>query len=111
MLTAWSDETATWESLEAGIQANGIEAVTEPDLVTGQQNTLEASTFDVTHSLQAWTSGADNHGWAFQALSNNGWDFSSSEGKAAPILTVTYSLDQTIVSNMTAGTEGGDWFL
>ena len=111
MLTAWSDATDTWQSLDAGVQADGTEAVAEPDLVTGSQKTLGASTFDVTESLRAWAGGADNHGWLFQPSSTNGWDFSSSESDEAPILTVTYSLDQDTSGNTRAGMAGGDWLL
>lgn len=111
MLTAWSEETASWSSFKSGIQANGTEAVAKPDLATGHQSSLGVSIFDVTESMQAWASGADNHGWVFRPLSDNGWDFSSSEGDAAPILTVTYNFDRDVASNTAAGMTGGDWLL
>ncbi|MFD0462849.1 family 1 glycosylhydrolase [Microvirga aerilata] len=81
MLADWSDGT-TWNSLGTGIQANGTEAAAKADLVTGQQPGSGTSTFDVTSSVQAWASGAENHGWAFLPLGENGWDFRSSEGQA-----------------------------
>jgi myo-inositol-hexaphosphate 3-phosphohydrolase len=99
LLTAWS-ETATYNSLGDGIQADGTEAVTAADLVTGGIGTLGPITLDVTNSVQAWVDGADNNGWAFLPSSNDGWDFSSSESGQVPVLTVNYTLDP--------GTPGGE---
>ncbi|MBE0489550.1 MAG: tandem-95 repeat protein [Halomonas sp.] len=89
MLQPWSD-SATWNSLENGIQADGIEAMIPSDLDTGF---IPAGTtqLDVTTSLQAWADGQANHGWAFLPLGPDGWDFHSAEGSTPPTLIVEYS--------------------
>ena len=90
MLTPWSD-TATYSSLDGGIQADDTEAAATADLVTGWVS-KGSRDFDVTTSVQAWAHGADNYGWAFLPSSSNGWDFYSSESDQAPVLTVDYTL-------------------
>jgi hypothetical protein len=89
MLLPWSD-SATWNSLESGIQADGIEAMIPNDLDTGF---IPAGTtqLDVTASLQAWVNGQANHGWALLPLGPDGWKFHSAEGSTPPTLIVEYS--------------------
>ena len=89
MLLPWSD-SATWNSLANGIQADGIEAMIPNDLDTGF---IPAGTtrLDVTTSLQAWADGQANHGWAFLPLGPDGWDFNSAEGSTPPTLIVEYT--------------------
>src|SRR5215213_5530471 len=65
MVTNWMAlPTWTWDSFGNGIQFDGTEAVTAADLNTGA---IRAGTtnLNVTQSLQAWSSGAANFGWAF----------------------------------------------
>src|SRR5215211_4357094 len=79
MLTSWTG-AATWAGFGGnGIQA-GSEAAASADLTTGRLGTLGATSFDVTASVQAWSNGALNYGWAFLPLGSNGWSFSSAEG-------------------------------
>src|SRR5215203_360278 len=84
MLTPWSG-SSTWDSVGSGIQADGTEAASTADRVTGSV-ALGTSTFDVTTSVQAWADwaarrgGTANHGWAFLPSGPDGWDFYSSEG-------------------------------
>ncbi|AXY42274.1 Ig-like domain-containing protein [Halomonas sp. JS92-SW72] len=89
MLLPWSD-SATWNSLENGIQADGIEAMIQSDLNTGF---IPAGTtrLDVTTSLQAWADGQANHGWALLPLGPDGWKFHSAEGSTPPTLIVEYT--------------------
>lgn len=94
ILTSWTEDD-TWHSLAGGIQADGSEAAATADLVTGRIGTLGPSIFDVTTSVQAWADGAENNGWVFLPSGNDGWDFSSSEGSFAPILTVEYTTGPT----------------
>jgi myo-inositol-hexaphosphate 3-phosphohydrolase len=94
MLTSWAEDD-TWTSLTGGIQADGSEAAATADLVTGRIGTLGPSIFDVTTSVQAWADGAENNGWVFLPSGNDGWDFSSSEGSLAPVLTVEYTTGTT----------------
>jgi hypothetical protein len=58
--------------------------------------------FNVTGSLQAWAAGttyqaqnAANQGWLFKAGGTDAWVFSSSDGSVRPLLTVTYTVDDT----------------
>jgi hypothetical protein len=92
MLTNWTGlPTWTWDSFGNGIQFDGAEAVAAADLTTGAVR-IGATNLDVTQSLQAWSAGATNYGWAFNPAGPDGWDFNSSEGTVAPKLTVTYEL-------------------
>jgi hypothetical protein len=98
MLVDW-DSTSTWASLGNGVQTNGTEAVATADLTTGTITTGDRA-FDVTQSLQAWTTAgstseaqnAANQGWLVKAGGTDGWDFRSSEGSVKPLLTVTYTI-------------------
>ena len=113
MLIDWSANSAwTWNSFGNGIQADGTEARSTADgtfasIGTGNQG------LDVTQSLQAWSSGAANFGWAILMDGSNGWDFSSSEGPVAPKLTVDYIITSTAgllvteTGGSTTVTEGG----
>ncbi|RIK74278.1 MAG: hypothetical protein DCC68_23430, partial [Planctomycetota bacterium] len=99
MLRRWSNSD-TWNTLSAGVSADGIEAAVEPVVVVGSGNGSAnvgsgLLTLDVTASVQAWANGAVNNGWALRWLEGggNGVDFLSSEASTAslrPKLTVTY---------------------
>ncbi|HEX2135927.1 MAG TPA: phytase [Microvirga sp.] len=93
MLTPWSGATATWTSLQGGIQADGTDAVAKSDGMTGKVGALGATTIDVTASLQAWAGGKANYGWALLPTGGDGWGFDSAEGTTKPRLAVTYTLD------------------
>jgi hypothetical protein len=75
------DSSATWDSLIAGVSADGMEASRHKDGFTF--GTIAASSsgaiFDVTDTVQAWVNGLDNHGWAFLNTGGNGWDFYTAE--------------------------------
>jgi hypothetical protein len=95
MLTDWAAlPSLTWNSLGGGVQTDGVEAAANADaslasIAAGVRN------INVTQSLQSWSNGAANHGWAFLMGGSNGWDFSSSEGPVAPKLTVDYFVPAT----------------
>jgi hypothetical protein len=93
MLIPWSDSD-TYGSLGNGIQADGVEAVSTADQVTGR-GALGSHEVDVTESVQAWAKGGANYGWAFLSSNSNGWDFFSSETSHAPALTIDYSVSST----------------
>ncbi len=87
MLQSWSD-SATWNSLGNGIQADGVEAASAPVATTGSvvNGVLQ---IDVTASLQAWRQNPTaNYGWALLSTGGNGVDFDSTEGNNAPRLIV-----------------------
>ena len=62
MLQGWS-ATSNWDSLVGGVQANGTEAVTTPDLSSSSSAT-GPHTVSVASSLAAWSAGGTNLGWA-----------------------------------------------
>ena len=87
------DNTSTWDSLDNGIQADGVEAATTADAVTGSISTGMMSV-DVTNSIQEWQENPNsNHGWAILASGNNGVIFDSCDGSNPPNLIVEYTLD------------------
>lgn len=112
MLLDWhSAPNWTWNAYGNGVQADGTEAaagsdLTMPSLGSGLRG------LDVTSSLAAWMGGQANHGWLFSMAGSDGWDFSSSEGAAAPRLSVSYTVPETSLSiaqsdGGTQVTEGG----
>jgi hypothetical protein len=94
VLVPWK-RTSTWNSLGAGISADGLEASRTRDSFTFGKiaaNTSEI-VFDVTDTVQAWVNGEGNHGWVFINNGGNGWDFYSSEFedvKQRPRLVIEY---------------------
>jgi len=94
MLQPWS-ESDTWNSLGAGIQADGVEAAVAADLVTGTLLSLGTTSLNVTSSVQDWANGSDNLGWALLPVGSDGWDFLSSEAAIPPKLTITYESSST----------------
>jgi tartrate-resistant acid phosphatase type 5 len=90
LLRNWSDAD-TWNSLGAGVQNDGVEA-----LATADASLTPAATglysIDVTASLSVWASNpSGNFGWAFLPTGNDGVDFDTSEGSVAPRLVVNYN--------------------
>ena len=95
MLVPWP-RAATWNSLVAGVTADGLEAARTRDSFTFGQIAANTSDipFEVTDTVQAWANGAANHGWVFLNSGGNGWDFYASEFedvKQRPKLVVEYS--------------------
>jgi hypothetical protein len=89
MLTPWSD-TDTWNNLVGGVSPNGVEAVATADVTTGTISDNGAISFDVLASLQAWSDGQTNYGWALIPVGTDGWRFDSAEGTTPPTLEVTF---------------------
>jgi len=82
----------TWDAFNNGIQVDGTEALGVADVSTGAID-VGSRDLDVTMSLQAWSNGEANFGWAFMGGGKDGWDFYSAQGKITPKLTVTYTTD------------------
>jgi hypothetical protein len=80
MLVPWK-RTATWNSLVAGVTADGLEASKKVDSFTFGKISASSSEvpFEVTDTVQAWVNGASNYGWVFINTGSNGWDFYTSE--------------------------------
>lgn len=99
-MTADWTASSSWSSLVDGVQI-GTETHSAADLVAVSVK-LGAAGYDVAASLNAWLNGATssdeanlaNKGWVFIANGTDGWDFSSLEAAAKPVLTVTYSLPE-----------------
>ena len=97
MLVGWN-ESSTWNSLGSGVQTDGVEAASSGTTIGAVA--LGSRTFNVTDSLTAWNNAAAtsaqqnaaNLGWVFNPTGTDPWEFSSSNGAARPVLTVTYTL-------------------
>jgi hypothetical protein len=88
-------KAATWDSMISGVSADGLEASRHKDGFTFGK--IAASTsgaiFDVTDTVQMWSSGKPNYGWVFLNTGGNGWDFYASEFEKIeqrPKLTIQY---------------------
>jgi hypothetical protein len=94
MLVTWSG-ASTWTSLGAGVQRDDVEATAVADTALADPTTSGPHSFvGLAPTVQAWSDGGTNYGWAFFSNSTNGWDFASSDhGTAAwrPELTVDYT--------------------
>ncbi len=99
MLVDWSAD-ATWNSLGNGIQADGVEAEVQPDLITGAIGAGVVE-LDVTDSVQAWAQGASNYGWGLLPSGPDGWDFwssSAADESQRPRLFVLYGAGEPNLS-------------
>ncbi len=97
MLKAWN-ETDTWNSLGGGLTAADMDAASAA-IVPTQLSSIED--FDVTSTVQAWTNGATNFGWAVMPGGTDGWRWSSSDLATQdfrPMLTITYLPEPTIMT-------------
>jgi len=95
LLQSWNEGSVTWNNSFGGngVDTNGTDALSSYDLDTGYVEEGERTFTMATTSLQAWSDGATNHGWAMPSLGGNGWIIDSSEDGTAscrPKLTVTY---------------------
>ena len=78
MLVDWEDDTANWTFFGAGIQADDVEAVAEPDDVQTANTGL--TTWDITETIRAWQADPEsNFGWVMLPLGTNGVDYLSAE--------------------------------
>lgn len=96
LLVDW-DETATWNNSFGGNGVDlGTEAVQNEDAISGLGPGIYLGelTINVTASVQAWSDGDENHGWAIllDPDAYDGWRFASSENAVVsvhPNLSVT----------------------
>ena len=94
MLAAWS-ATDTWDSLTAGISADGTEAASTASFTQVPALGSAPVIFDVTGDVAAWLAGAPNRGWALLPRGTDGWVSASSEGATAsqrPMLEIAYTV-------------------
>jgi hypothetical protein len=95
MLVPWSGSD-TWNSMVEGIRADDVEARIQPD-ATAASTLTSPLILNITSSVQAWSDGAANYGWALLPGSENadGWTFSSADDTdpgVRPLLEVTFGL-------------------
>ncbi len=97
----------SWNGFTDGIQTDGIEAYTTPDVVLSRIS-KGTEIIDVTNSLQSWSDQtALNRGWLLSDAGDNGFRFQSSESSGAPILSVTYTIPTDPVPGMTVTQSDG----
>ncbi len=101
MLVSWT-EASTWNSLTSGIQTDGVEAEVAADgTYVGTGATGYITITGLEQSVQAWSSGATNYGWALLNSGTDGLQFDSSEGATVnqrPQLIVVYTLPNSAPS-------------
>ncbi|MDO8508552.1 MAG: DNRLRE domain-containing protein [Nanoarchaeota archaeon] len=84
ILQQWgaADNCASWgvspHNAQVDVQADDIEAKSNPDVELSIPLGNQILQIDVTSSVQSWSSGELNNGWAFLQTSSDGWDFVSS---------------------------------
>ena len=118
MIADWTD-TATWNSLVNGVATDGVEASVTATF-THYPNVLNIpAIFDVSADIEAWRTGAANHGWLLNpdtAGGTDGWIFKSSETTSdvtlRPTIEIAYTLPETpfqiwAAENALAGALGG----
>ncbi|MCP4036235.1 MAG: DNRLRE domain-containing protein, partial [bacterium] len=91
MTTGFGAETSvTWNSVGGGVDA-ATQTTNSPISIPGDGNNVFV---DVTATMQAWSDGTTNHGWAFRSTGIDGVDFDASENSDPadrPALTVISS--------------------
>ncbi len=105
MLSAW-DESSTYNSLGSGVQSNGIEAAATAELTLDAGALGWSNIGGLQSTVQAWSDGAANHGWAFISDDADGWAFASSEhadNTIRPYLTIDYTAPDPAVVSTTPG--------
>jgi hypothetical protein len=106
---SWVEAQATWNERSAGVPW-GSAGADGPGSRTATPLTADCSVtglrlVDVTPFVQAWVSGAVNHGVVLVDAGTDGVDFTSSESGASPVLSVSYrSAKAPVETKAVAGT-------
>jgi VCBS repeat-containing protein len=100
MLQTWSDTTSTWNNWGGGIDADGIEARSNPESIWGTLDVSGATGggfagVSVTKDVRAWRNNEANFGWLLEPHvgGTDGWGFSPSEAAVSsqrPLLRVEW---------------------
>ena len=94
VLTTWTSDS-TWTSLGGGLTRDGVEVSTVADaLVTGTTATGTKTVDGLQNSLQAWSNGEANNGWALYGDNATNWSLTSANGATVaqrPLLIVSYT--------------------
>ncbi|MFO1006645.1 MAG: DUF2341 domain-containing protein [Planctomycetaceae bacterium] len=92
--TSWT-EAATWNSLDGGLTRDGVGVSTVADaVITNTTSTGLLTIAGLQESLQAWSDGEANNGWALFGDSTTAWAFTSADGESTslrPMLIVDYT--------------------
>jgi hypothetical protein len=92
MLQVWPENAVTWNSMGNGVQANGVEAETSPDMSIPQFTPAGQMQITVpAAAIQDWLNGQANHGWVLLFPGNNSATLSSREGSSPPHLSFSYT--------------------
>ena len=101
MIVDWSD-SATWNSLTAGVNTDGIEAAAAASFSAVPDVDGGPTIFDVTGDVELFKVGTANRGWLIRPSSTgtgDGWTLNSSENATDPVLRpsleVVYSVPVT----------------
>lgn len=94
VLTTWS-EASTHNSLGSGLALDDMEVSSVADAIVETPEATGSQLIDgLEESLQAWSDGAANLGWAITGNNDTNWAFSSSEAATSsqrPMLLVSYT--------------------
>ena len=94
MIADWSD-TATWNSLSAGVSANNVEAATTASFALVPDIDGGPAIFDVTADVELFKTGTPNRGWVIRPSNvgaGDGWTMKSSEYATDPALRPTLEI-------------------
>jgi hypothetical protein len=84
MIIDWND-SATWNSLNAGVSVDGVEAAGTATFSLAPVVDGAPAIFDVTSDIELFRTGTPNRGWLIRPSTTgtgNGWTFASSEATA-----------------------------
>src|SRR5262249_9623425 len=107
MIVDWNQASSTWNSLGGGVQTNDVKAVSIPDSTLSPADGLGFRSFNVTSSVQAWSTNTPNRGWVVTLPSGTtNWEFDSSElgGSTTPMLAVDWTAPAPGTLNFSAPT-------
>ncbi len=96
-LMSWNEGTSTWDNSfgGSGIQTNGTEAASTPDSSwTGTWSGSATASFNVATTLQSWSDGGTNNGWALLATSASGTIKTAENASGHPSLAITYTVPE-----------------
>jgi hypothetical protein len=79
MLLPW-DESATWNSFDGGVNADDVDAESDPSAIVSAPSVGDVAQFDITSSITIWQSNPElNYGWVVFNDGTDGWDVFASE--------------------------------
>lgn len=96
MLADWS-EASSWNSMGNGLQRDGVEAAAVADSSANGGSTGPVTFDGLADTIQAWSDGGANRGWAIFNDQVNSWGFRSSEYGVIgerPFLTIDFTPPQ-----------------